>query len=57
MNGKPDAAPPPRATGIDLDYPQILRELEECRRSADLALLRKMIDLPDPHPGSRSGGQ
>lgn len=57
MNANPEhtAASPLGAAGINPDYPQLLRELEERRRSADQALLRKMIDLPDPH-GSPSGG-
>lgn len=56
MNANPEhTAASPLGAGINPDYPQLLRELEERRRSADQALLRKMIDLPDPH-GSRSGG-
>lgn len=59
MSGRPEyaAASPSHAAGVDPDYPQLLRALEARRRSADQALLDRMVDLPDPHPPSRGAGR
>ena len=50
------AKSPPQTAGIDPDYPRLLQELEERRRSADQVILRKMINTPDPHGPPRTGG-